>query len=969
MGERRPVAATAGLHRHLDRHGEAGLGSNLPTASSGGGALPHRVLPYHRGTFGELIPTGALSRIVSMRLSVARPLPPGSGECGVGSRLRLLSLLPPPHAAAQRLLLLRARATGKPSAALREPRCPSIVRHVAGLDITVDDMRLADVMDVMKALACSLCNLQPGSSKALGSKWVVSVVDLSIGMLIKGGEIDSGNISAEAIVLEVDDCEICATAQSPRQPSRHLVAVQIIWNLASELVPSKIKNKFRELSQKPVGICPVNLLLLTLRATRFFITSHMEDGNCPVNKLLEMLSTCSGLIGVEDGNSLRPPFRLLKLTSTTMILLEDTNSCGRAPDSMLWERLSRSNPLRLPRDGEMCPWRLLEARETSVTVISWLQVIPSHLQQSVPSCHDAVRPPSWVSSLTNLRRELLSCSVHELVREAKLSSSTRARGGEIDLGELSTEVVALDIYEMIRYLPSKSVTAGIEHNQILHGLPCGGWKLSFERVARDVQYLQRLNSGHRRWRVLQLPAESVKTDVEDTDTAGRNQFPRQVTRQRVVRQVEAHQASKVAKRCPLDSRYTSMTAPVLLQVMPSQAQQLLSEVAVLRELGEELVKRALLLICAGAGERSQGDQQHESNAQGRYGSSSFIFYRLHCCTMDCDWKLGQVIPSHLQQSVPSCHDAVRPPSWVSSLTNLRRELLSCSVHELVREAKLSSSTRARLGSNTWALCGRFSSGPTRAQKLRFFTRLAACLGGDRLFRVLSWLPPPPAAPPRLLLLRAPCYRKPAAELRRRPSTVRSNARGGVVLVEVERSRFAVGGAALRVFGEMLERLSSPGRAANAAVEDLVENFTTNMDIAGFDVTVDNMRLANVMDGGEIDLGELSTEVVALDIYEMIRYLPSKSVTAGIEHNQILHGLPCGGWKLSFERVARDVQYLQRLNSGHRRWRVLQLPAESVKTDVEDTDTAGRNQFPRQVTRQRVVRQVEAHQASKVAKRW
>ncbi|KAB8085905.1 hypothetical protein EE612_008927 [Oryza sativa] len=42
----------------------------------------------------------------------------------------------------------------------------------------------------------------------------------------------------------------------------------------------------------------------------------------------------------------------------------------------------------------MCPWRLLEARETSVTVLSWLQVIPSHLQQSVPFCHDAARPPS-----------------------------------------------------------------------------------------------------------------------------------------------------------------------------------------------------------------------------------------------------------------------------------------------------------------------------------------------------------------------------------------------------------------------------------------------------------------------------------------------------------------------------------------------------------------------------------------------
>uniref|UniRef100_A0A0D9YMG0 Uncharacterized protein n=1 Tax=Oryza glumipatula TaxID=40148 RepID=A0A0D9YMG0_9ORYZ len=74
----------------------------------------------------------------------------------------------------------------------------------------------------------------------------------------------------------------------------------------------------------------------------------------------------------------------------------------------------------------MCPSRLLEGSETSVTVLSGLQVIPSHSQQSTPSFHDMLRPPSLESPVRKLR-EFFSCSVHELVGEVKLSSSTRAR--------------------------------------------------------------------------------------------------------------------------------------------------------------------------------------------------------------------------------------------------------------------------------------------------------------------------------------------------------------------------------------------------------------------------------------------------------------------------------------------------------------------------------------------------------------
>uniref|UniRef100_A0A0D3F0V3 Uncharacterized protein n=1 Tax=Oryza barthii TaxID=65489 RepID=A0A0D3F0V3_9ORYZ len=85
------------------------------------------------------------------------------------------------------------------------------------------------------------------------------------------------------------------------------------------------------------------------------------------------------------------------------------------------------SPVRLPRYGEMCPSSRLEASETSVTVLSGLQVIPSHSQQSTPSFHDMLRPPSLESPVRKLRREFFSCSVHELVGEVKLSSSTRAR--------------------------------------------------------------------------------------------------------------------------------------------------------------------------------------------------------------------------------------------------------------------------------------------------------------------------------------------------------------------------------------------------------------------------------------------------------------------------------------------------------------------------------------------------------------
>lgn len=113
--------------------------------------------------------------------------------------------------------------------------------------------------------------------------------------------------------------------------------------------------------------------------------------------------------------------------SRTVMLLDAINSSGKPPDSELWDRLRRSRPVRLPRDGEIRPSRPLEASETSVTVPSALQVTPSHLQQSAAFHHDTARPPSLERLERNWRRELLSCSVHELVGEARESNSSSAK--------------------------------------------------------------------------------------------------------------------------------------------------------------------------------------------------------------------------------------------------------------------------------------------------------------------------------------------------------------------------------------------------------------------------------------------------------------------------------------------------------------------------------------------------------------
>jgi hypothetical protein len=110
-----------------------------------------------------------------------------------------------------------------------------------------------------------------------------------------------------------------------------------------------------------------------------------------------------------------------------MMLLDETNSSGKPPDSELLDRLSLSKPVRLPMNGDMDPSRPRESSKTSVTFLFRLQVIPSHLQQSMSLCHEAVRPSSRDSPARSWRRELFSCSLQELAGEAKETSSTKAK--------------------------------------------------------------------------------------------------------------------------------------------------------------------------------------------------------------------------------------------------------------------------------------------------------------------------------------------------------------------------------------------------------------------------------------------------------------------------------------------------------------------------------------------------------------
>jgi hypothetical protein len=81
----------------------------------------------------------------------------------------------------------------------------------------------------------------------------------------------------------------------------------------------------------------------------------------------------------------------LKLTSRTTTLLDHSSSSGSSPESEFPDRLSINKLVRLPSEGNMCPSRLIEAREISMTAPSVLQVTPSHKQQFVSFFHEVLR--------------------------------------------------------------------------------------------------------------------------------------------------------------------------------------------------------------------------------------------------------------------------------------------------------------------------------------------------------------------------------------------------------------------------------------------------------------------------------------------------------------------------------------------------------------------------------------------------
>ncbi|CAL4889952.1 unnamed protein product [Urochloa decumbens] len=185
-----------------------------------------------------------------------------------------------------------------------------------------------------------------------------------------------------------------------------------------------------------LGICPAKLLLLMLRATRFSILSNVVDGIFPVNRLLEMSITCIGR-PVVDGSLWRSPFRLLKLTSKKIMLLERNSSAGRSPESELHDKLTFMSLVRFPSDDEMLPSRPMEASEISLTASSASQTMPFHMQQFVPFLQEVVRPESCESPSRNLRREIFSCSVQELVGDGKESNRRRATPSKCMGGNLA----------------------------------------------------------------------------------------------------------------------------------------------------------------------------------------------------------------------------------------------------------------------------------------------------------------------------------------------------------------------------------------------------------------------------------------------------------------------------------------------------------------------------------------------------
>ncbi|WVZ77851.1 LOW QUALITY PROTEIN: hypothetical protein U9M48_025664 [Paspalum notatum var. saurae] len=489
------------------------------------------------------------------------------------------------------------------------------------------------------------------------------------------------------------------------------------------------------LEQNVVGIFPVKLLLLALSARRLFIISHVVDGNLPVNLLLEMFSTFSGW-RAEDCSSCRLPLSWLKLTSRTTTLLENNNSSGRLPDKKLRDRFRCNRPVRFPMDAEMRPSTFLEGSETSV--------IPSHLQQPMPFSHELMRP---LSAATNWSKELLSCSVHEVVRVAKERTITRAEpnGGMANLlvfllheesdsciciapvksllpnfsalgkalGPLRSKVIRLAKLEKLNLLlrvdgssPDKLLWFNLSSSNLLSSPIESGIfprRSLLPRSRREV--LQRGNTEELIWK---SPAEFVMASMEIFQHGAIAKLRWNASTELVnvagIRPVNMLLLALTATRPFITSHVVDGNRPVnkLLEMFntcrgwawtaPEYCSSCRSP-----ENRLKLTSRITMLL-------------EDSNSNGRLPVKAlwdrFKNSKLERLARDTEMLLEaretsvtitselQVIPSHLQQSVAFFHELVRPPSWESSATNWSKELLSCSVHEVAREAKQRIITRA-----------------------------------------------------------------------------------------------------------------------------------------------------------------------------------------------------------------------------------------------------------------------------------
>uniref|UniRef100_A0A0E0JVQ5 Uncharacterized protein n=1 Tax=Oryza punctata TaxID=4537 RepID=A0A0E0JVQ5_ORYPU len=275
-------------------------------------------------------------------------------------------------------------------------------------------------------------------------------------------------------------------------------------------------------------------------ATRFLIFSHVLDGNSPVNRLLDS------------------PLRRLKQTSRTTMLLEDISSSGRPPESELYDRSRRDKLVRSPRDDEICPSRPLEDSNSSVTAPSMLRMIPSQVQRSVSFRHDMVRLPSCDSPVRNWRRELCSCSVHELTGVTRVSNSNTTKAKQMH-AKTSSFVAA----RRMKLLIFSHVMDGNSPVNLLHEIfsTCSGWSDTDE-----------FNSCRLPLRRLKLTSMTMMLP-EDISSSGRSPKSELYDRLRCDKLVSSPRDGEICPSRPLAARESSMTAPSPLQVIPSHAQQ------------------------------------------------------------------------------------------------------------------------------------------------------------------------------------------------------------------------------------------------------------------------------------------------------------------------------------------------------------------------------------------------------------